>query len=143
MFPIPPTPLFYLSCIYCYMEKIVKLSESQLNKIIKRIVIESSELDYDESYLNDFKNADDYAGELYYRMDNEIQDVLGEVLKNINLEQIILKYQNKFISKYGQYSNIGDDIYNDNITSLMQIGNNGINYDDMIGDVSGKILDYL
>ncbi len=125
------------------MEKIVKLSESQLNKIIKRIVIESSELDYDESYLNDFKNADDYAGELYYRMDNEIQDVLGEVLKNINLEQIILKYQNKFISKYGQYSNIGDDIYNDNITSLMQIGNNGINYDDMIGDVSGKILDYL
>lgn len=125
------------------MKKVVKLSESQLNDIIKRIVIESSELEYDDSYLSDFKNADDYAGELYARMDNEIQDILGEVLKSINLEQIILKYQNKFISKYGQYSNIGDEIYNDNITSLMQFGNNGINYDEIAGDISGQILDNL
>ena len=125
------------------MEKVVKLSESQLNEIIKRIVIESSELEYDESYLSDFKNADDYAGELYSRMDNEIQDILGEVLKSIDLEQIILKYQNKFISKYGQYSNIGDEIYNDNITSLMQIGNNVINYDDISGDIAVQILDSI
>lgn len=125
------------------MKKVVRLTESDLVNIIKRLVKESYGPEHDESYFEDFKNADDYAGELYMEMDNEIQTIVGEFLTNSNFEKILHKYQNEFIDKYGQYSDVDYGVFNEYITDLMQMGNKDFNYDDAIGDISSTILDNL
>ena len=61
------------------MKKIIKLTESDLTKIVKRLVKES---DKDDSYYENFKQADDYASDLYFEMDNELQEIFDNILNN-------------------------------------------------------------
>ena len=121
------------------MKKVIKLTESDLNKIVKRLVKES---DKDDSYYENFKQADDYALELYMEMDDKIQEIFSSILNNIDFESILNYYQNKFREKYGELSNIdGDEIYNENITDLMNMGKKDVDYDFISSEMSAAILD--
>ena len=121
------------------MKKVIKLTESDLTKIVKRLVKES---DKDDSYYENFKQADDYALELYMEMDDKIQEIFSSILNNIDFESILNYYQNKFREKYGELSNIdGDEIYNENITDLMNMGKKDVDYDFISSEMSAAILD--
>ncbi len=120
------------------MKKIIKLTESDLTKIIKRLVKES-----DESYYENFKQADDYASDLYFEMDMELQEMFNNILNHIDFEDILKKYQNKFREKYGELADIDEDIYNENITDLMNMDVKNIDFDFISSEISGAILDNL
>jgi hypothetical protein len=122
------------------MKKVVTLTESDLTKIIKRLVKESDE---NESYYENFKQADDYASDLYFEMDMEIQEMFNDILNNIDFESILKKYQNAFREKYGELADIDEDIYNENITSLMNMGKKEVDFDFISSEISAAILDNL
>ena len=121
------------------MKKIIKLTESDLTKIVKRLVKES---DKDDSYYENFKQADDYASELYMEMDNEISEMFKRILNDIDIESIFKYYQNKFREKYGELADIdGDEIYNENISDLMNMGKKDVDYNSISYEMSSAILD--
>lgn len=120
------------------MKKVIKLTESDLTKIVKRLVKES---DKDDSYYENFKQADDYAFELYREMDDKIKEIFDSILNNIDFESIFKYYQNKFREKYGELADIdGDEIYNENISDLMNMGKNDVDYDSISYEMSEVIL---
>ena len=121
------------------MKKVIKLTESDLTKIVKRLVKES---DKDDSYYENFKQADDYALELYMEMDNKIIEIFSSILNNIDFESILKYYQNKFREKYGELADIdGDENYNENINDLMNMGKKDVDYDSISYGMSAVILD--
>ena len=123
------------------MKKVVTLTEKELTNIVKRLVKES---DKDESYYENFEQADDYALELYMEMDDEIREIFSSILNNIDFESILKYYQNKFREKYGELSDIdGDEIYNKNITDLMNMGKKDVDFDLITYEMSATILDNL
>ena len=123
------------------MKKVVRLTERDLTNIIKRLVKES---DKDESYYENFQQADDYALKLYMEMDDEIKEIFSSILNNIDFESILKYYQNKFREKYGELSDIdGDDIYNENITDLMNMGKKDVDFNLITYEMSAVILDNL
>jgi|688.fasta_scaffold1683214_1 hypothetical protein len=126
------------------MKKIIKLTESDLTKIIKRLVKESDEeSDEDEFYYENFKQADQYASDLYFEMDAELQEMFNNILNNIDFDSILKKYQNEFREKYGELADIHEDVYNENITDLMNMGRKNIDFDFISSEISGSILDNL
>ena len=123
------------------MKKVVTLTEKELTNIVKRLVKES---DKDESYYENFEQADDYALELYMEMDDEIREIFSSILNNIDFESILKYYQNKFREKYGKLADIdGDEIYNENITDLMNMGKKDVDFDLITYEMSATILDNL
>ena len=123
------------------MKKVVTLTEKELTNIVKRLVKES---DKDESYYENFEQADDYALELYMEMDDEIREIFSSILNNIDFESILKYYQNKFREKYGELADIdGDEIYNENITDLMNMGKKDVDFDLITYEMSATILDNL
>ena len=123
------------------MKKVVTLTEKELTNIVKRLVKES---DKDESYYENFEQADDYALELYMEMDDEIREIFSSILNNIDFESILKYYQNKFREKYGELADIdGDEIYNENITDLMNMGKKDVDFDLITYEMSAAILDNL
>ena len=123
------------------MKKVVTLTEKELTNIVKRLVKES---DKDESYYENFEQADDYALELYMEMDDEIREIFSSILINIDFESILKYYQNKFREKYGELADIdGDEIYNENITDLMNMGKKDVDFDLITYEMSAAILDNL
>ena len=123
------------------MKKVVTLTEKELTNIVKRLVKES---DKDESYYENFEQADDYALELYMEMDDEIREIFSSILNNIDFESILKYYQNKFREKYGKLADIdGDEIYNENITDLMNMGKKDVDFDLITYEMSAAILDNL
>ena len=123
------------------MKKVVTLTEKELTNIVKRLVKES---DKDESYYENFEQADDYALELYMEMDDKIREIFSSILNNIDFESILKYYQNKFREKYGELSDIdGDEIYNKNITDLMNMGKKDVDFDLITYEMSAAILDNL
>jgi hypothetical protein len=122
------------------MKKVVTLTERELTKIIKRLVKES---DKDESYYENFEQADNYAFDLYFEMDRELQEMFNNILNNIDFESILKKYQNAFREKYGKLADIDEDIYNENITDLMNMGRKEVDFDFISSEMSSAILDNL
>ena len=62
------------------MKKVVRLSESDLSKIIKKIIKEDDSnwwtkygFDSEDSFISDYEEADDYASELINDVDYELQ----------------------------------------------------------------------
>ena len=98
------------------MKKVVKLTESDLKRIVQK-VIKESDLEGDE--LETFIEADEYASNLMYEMESELENLIGDFLRNIELENLIKGYQYKFKEKYPMYVNSGYE--NDNIDSFMEL----------------------
>ena len=129
--------------IYCKiytMKKIVKLTESDLMRIVKRSIKENDGemfgYNNEEEYLKDFEKADNYAGELYLEMMDEVDSRFYEIISGMDFSDIIENYQNKFKKRYGKYATIGDEIYNDHIVGLMSLKNQPIETEDYIGNMS-------
>ena len=77
-------------------------------------------------------------------MDDKIREIFSSILNNIDFESILKYYQNKFREKYGELSDIdGDEIYNKNITDLMNMGKKDVDFDLITYEMSAAILDNL
>jgi len=107
------------------MKKVVKLTENDLIRIVKQTIKENDGekfgFDHEEEYLIDFEKADNYAGELYYQMIDEIDDRLLGIISGMDFSDIIERYKNKFKRRYGKYKNVGIETINENITDLMSL----------------------
>lgn len=126
------------------MKKVVTLTESDLTRIVKRIIKENDGerfgFDNEEEYLKDFVSADEYAGELYLGMMDEVENRFYEIISGMDFSDIIQNYQNKFKRKYGKYANIGDEIYNDHIVSLMSLKTQPIETEDYMGNMTDGLF---
>jgi hypothetical protein len=82
------------------MKKTIRLTESDLTKIVKRVINENHWEDYgfndEETYVEDFIEADDYALELLMDMDSEFQEIFQQFLSSGFVGDIINKYQIMF-----------------------------------------------
>jgi hypothetical protein len=98
-------------------KKIIKLDESDLTRIVKRVIEEDDnkgayypyqDFGYsdEQSYLKEFIEADDYAEQLYWQMDKEIQSIVSNAFSNVDFGEIISNYQDEFRKKYNKFSNI-------------------------------------
>lgn len=107
------------------MKKVVKLTENDLIRIVKQTIKENDGekfgFDNEEEYLIDFEKADNYAGELYYQMIDEIDDRFLGIISGMDFSDIIERYKNKFKRRYGKYKNVGIETINENITDLMSL----------------------
>ena len=123
------------------MKKVIRLSESDLNRIVKRIIKENEESDWwtkfgfdsEESFVSDYEEADDYASELISDADYEIQELLISFFETI-LGPVIKKRQLMFEERYPQYVNPDEEFYNESIDYLM---NANLNMD------SEKLMEHL
>ena len=78
--------------------------------------------DSEESFIEDYSNADDYAQNLNMELSEELYKELYRCLENSNFGEIVNKYQNKFKRRYNKY--VGEPLGNDFIDNLMGITNN-------------------
>lgn len=121
------------------MKKIVGLTESDLMKIVKRIIKENDE----EEYFDKFKIADEYAGELYIQMLDEIDNQFYEIIDGIDFSNIVEKYQNKFKQRYSEFANISDEIYNNDISDLMSFRTTPITYENYSDYMSEAVFETI
>ncbi len=110
------------------MKKVIRLTESDLNRIVKKIIKENEEesdwwtkfgFDSEESFVSDYEEADDYASELISDVDYEIQELLIRFFETVDLGRIIKKRQLMFEERYPQYVNPDEEFYNEGIDYLM------------------------
>jgi len=131
------------------MKKVIKLTEKDLTRIIKRVIKENNWEKYgfndEESFLEEYKNADEYASDLYRGIDDEITELVGYELSNFmgEINNIVIESQNKFKDEYGQFEKNEDELYNDNIDDLMKMNMNNIDMEELSAGISGIILDNL
>jgi len=118
------------------MKKTVKLSEKELNRLVKKIV---NEQDDDINY--EFIKADEYAGELKEDMEEYISNILLQVFESISLKDIVLKYQNKYKRKYPQYVDV-EGYESDYIDLLLSITTD-FEYDTLAYMLSNGLVDIL
>jgi len=108
------------------MKKVIRLSESELSKIIKKIIKEDESewwtkfgFDSEDSFVSDYEEADDYASELIRDADDEIQELLIRFFETVDLGRIIKKRQLMFEERYPQYVNPDEEFHNEGIDYLM------------------------
>lgn len=118
------------------MKKTVKLSEKELNRLVKKIV---NEQDDDINY--EFIKADEYAGELKEDMEEYISNILLQVFESISLKDIVLEYQNKYKRKYPQYVDV-EGYESDYIDLLLSITTD-FEYDTLAYMLSNGLVDIL
>ncbi len=131
------------------MKKVIRLTEKDLTRIVKRVIKENNWEKYgfndEESFLEEYKNADEYASDLYRGIDDEITELVGYALSNFmgEINNIVIESQNKFKDEYGQFAKNEDELYNDNIDDLMKMNMNNIDMEELSAGISGIILDNL
>ena len=101
------------------MKKVIKLTEEDLTKIVKRILKED-----DEDDLEDYKKADDYAEELFYDIDNAISYNLLSCLESMDLGGMVKDAQNRFRRNYPEYASTHESTENEHISLLMELSQN-------------------
>ena len=110
------------------MKKVIRLTESDLNRIVKKIIKENEEesdwwtkfgFDSEDSFVSDYEEADDYASELIRDVDDEIQELLIRFFETVDLGRIIKKRQLMFEERYPQYVNPDEEFHNEGIDYLM------------------------
>ena len=118
--------------------KVVRLTESDLSKIVKRVIKEDIEFSDEGSH---FREADDYAAMLWDELDNELTELFADILNSIDLESIIGKYQNMYEEKYG-LDYVNKDLFPEAIDDLMNLTSD---YDETetTRDMSAVIIDNL
>jgi hypothetical protein len=101
------------------MKKVIKLKEEDIKKIITKILKEDD--DYD---LEDYKKADDYAHDLFEKIDDVIQYNLLTCLESMNLGGMIREAQFMFKDRYPEYASTHESTGNYHISSLMNMSQN-------------------
>lgn len=128
------------------MKKTIRLNESDLTKIVKRVINENHWEDYgfndEETYVEDFIEADDYALELLMDMDSEFQEIFQQFLSSGFVGDIINKYQTMFEERYPKYTEDRDEITNEHISDLFNLSDSD-DYEDISGELSGALMDGL
>lgn len=128
------------------MKKTIRLTESDLTKIVKRVINENHWEDYgfndEETYVEDFIEADDYALELLMDMDSEFQEIFQQFLSSGFVGDIINKYQTMFEERYPKYTEDRDEITNEHISDLFNLSDSD-DYEDISGELSGALMDGL
>lgn len=131
------------------MKRINRLTESDLTRIVRRVVKENENhweefgFEDEKSFIDDYVVADEYANDLYWDLSNEVENVLNSCIENMNLPQMISDYQNEFIQKYGKYVNMDADIYNDYIDSLLSMDVRYIDVGDLSSALTEKVFEWL
>jgi hypothetical protein len=133
------------------MKKVIRLKESELTNLVKRIVNEEKEnhwvdfgFDDEESFINNYKIADDYASDLFSEIIEEIETQISFFLsENLDLNEIVSRHKNDFMKKYGKYHNNDMTFYNEGIDDLMRLRTKNINYDFLSSEITDVITDYL
>lgn len=103
------------------MKKIIKLTEEDLAKIVKKILKEDDESDYD---LEDYKKADEYANNLFSEIDDAIYYNILSVLESMDLGNMIKDAQNRFRHHYPEYASTHEETGNEHISFLMGLSQN-------------------
>ena len=101
------------------MAKIIKLSETDLTRIVNRIIKENN-LEQREDF--GFEEADEYALDLIFDVNYEIIERLTNFFESIDLESIIEEKKTMFREKYPEYDNFSDDY--ENISYLLNAKTN-------------------
>ena len=123
------------------MKKIIKLTESDIEKIVKRVIKESGDdSDLEGEELANFIEADDYALELKDNLTEEIEFLVKDLLVNIDLENLIESYQYKFKERYPKYANT--EIVNYYIDTLMGLKVKG-GLDDIASMMTTSLMDEI
>ena len=91
------------------------------------------------------KAANEYAFNLFGKMDNEITNLMSYALSNVfeEINNIVQEYQNDFKEEYGQYATDYDELYDDDIYSLMEMNTDKLDIEILSSEMSGIILDTL
>ena len=104
------------------MKKVIKLTEEDLAKIIKKILKEE---DDDEYYdLEDYKKADEYASDLISEIDDAINYNILSVLESMDLGNMVKYAQNRFRHHYPEYASTHETTGNEHISFLMELSQN-------------------
>jgi hypothetical protein len=131
------------------MKKVIKLTESDLTRIVKRVIKENNWEKYgfsdEETFLEEYNNADEYASELYMSIDRDITNLIGYTLSNVwdEISNIVDEYQNNFKEEYGQFASNEEGLYNENINDLMKINIKNTDDRELSSQISALILDNL
>jgi len=134
------------------MKKVIRLTESDLQKVIKRVIIEEEEshwrkygFDDEESFYENYVNVDEYARELTIEVEEEIRDLLINFFEQTDFVGIVKESvesrQKMFKERYPQYSNVGE-LGNDYIDSLLT-ANPDLESEDVIDEVSLFLMDFI
>jgi len=103
------------------MKKVIKLTEEDLVKIVKKILKEDDESDYD---LEDYKKADEYANNLFSEIDDAIYYNILSVLESMDLGNMVKDAQNRFRHHYPEYASTHEETGNEHISFLMGLSQN-------------------
>ena len=89
--------------------------------------------------------ANEYASNLFHKMDDEISELMSYALSNVfeEINNIVQQYQNDFKEEYGQYATDYDELYDDGIYSLMEMNTDKLDIEILSSEMSGIILDAL
>jgi hypothetical protein len=99
----------------------------------------------EDSYSEESDAANEYASNLFHKMDNEITELMSYALSNVfeEINNIVQEYQNDFKEKYGQFATDYDELYDEEIYSLMEMNVDKLDIEILSSGVSGLILDTL
>ena len=119
------------------MKKVIRLTESDLSRIVKRVIKENDN-EVDERMVD----ADNYADKLYWEMNNHIEVLFNDFLNEVNIDEIIKGYQDKFReSEYGEYVKDAYDYNLDDIELLMSY--KPIDNDELSGHLTISLLELI
>jgi hypothetical protein len=116
---------------------------------VKPLVTENSDRTIKENdedfYSEESKAANEYAFNFLRNMDDEITKLMSYALSNVfeEINDIVQEYQNDFKEKYGQYATNYDELYDDDIHSLMEMNTDKLDIEILSSEMSGLILDTL
>jgi hypothetical protein len=110
------------------MKKIIKLTESDLTRIVKQIINEDI---YDD--------VDDYAMELQISVSDQIAEILYNVLQRIDFGNIISEHQELLKNKYPNY----EELESSEASYLMSLSDEGLDIDNLSSSLADRIIDKL
>jgi hypothetical protein len=110
------------------MKKIIKLTESDLTRIVKQIINEDI---YDD--------VDDYAMELQISVSDQIAEILYNVLQRIDFGNIISEHQELLKNKYPNY----EELESSEANYLMSLSDEGLDIDNLSSSLADRITDKL
>lgn len=89
--------------------------------------------------------ANEYASNLFHKMDDEITELMSYALSNVfeEINNIVQEYQNDFKEEYGQFATGYDELYDEHIHSLMEMNTDKLDIEILSSEMSGIILDTL
>tara|TARA_R110000868_G_scaffold36_1_gene307 strand:- start:50 stop:454 length:405 start_codon:yes stop_codon:yes gene_type:complete len=125
------------------MKKVVKLTERDLTKLVKQIINEDLSDNHwedfgfedEESFIEHYIEADDYAFSLSDNIESEIMNYIEDAVSRIDFEELIRDAKNDFKRKYGQYYDL--NLHNENIDDLKNL--KSIDPERLIGAISEAV----